>query len=219
MIVPRRWGAMSPQTGSQLLDAVVGAETKALVVGSTSAPSRGVAPSQAASPSTKANAILPAFVPFFVIAGKNTQKAGEGIAGEKSAPGRVRCSKVRAMAMTGRVMAFLATTDGARARSFYEGTLGLNVTSDDDFALALDANGTMLRVQKVAPFTPHAFTALGWEVADVAAAVAGLAKKGVRFERYDGLGQDAAGIWRSPSGARVAWFRDPDGNVLSLTQL
>jgi catechol 2,3-dioxygenase-like lactoylglutathione lyase family enzyme len=123
------------------------------------------------------------------------------------------------METMGKVMAFLATTDGRRARSFYEGTLGLSVTSDDDFALALDANGTMLRIQKVPAITPHAFTALGWQVPDIAVAVSQLATKGVRCERYEGLGQDAVGIWRAPSGARVAWFRDPDGNVLSLTQL
>jgi catechol 2,3-dioxygenase-like lactoylglutathione lyase family enzyme len=116
-------------------------------------------------------------------------------------------------------MAFLATTDGDRARDFYEGVLGFSVSSDDDFALALDANGTMLRVQKVERFAPHAFTALGWEVPDVAATVAALTKRGVRFERYAGLDQDKGGVWQSPSGARVAWFRDPDGNVLSLTQL
>jgi catechol 2,3-dioxygenase-like lactoylglutathione lyase family enzyme len=118
-----------------------------------------------------------------------------------------------------KLMAFLATRDGARARAFYEGTLGLAVLSDDDFALALDVGGTMLRVQKVETFTPHPFTALGWEVPDVAAAVAALAARGVVFERFAGLDQDARGIWRSPSGARVAWFKDPDGNTLSLTQL
>ena len=116
-------------------------------------------------------------------------------------------------------MAFVATADGARARAFYEETLGLRVTSDDDFALALDANGTMLRVQKVPRVEPRPFTALGWQVADIAARVDALAARGVRFTRYAGMDQDERGVWRSPSGARVAWFEDPDGNVLSLTQL
>ena len=118
-----------------------------------------------------------------------------------------------------KLMSFLATRDGVRARRFYETTLGLRVLSDDDFALALDAGGTMLRIQKVAAFTPHPFTALGWEVTDIAAAAAELARRGVELERYPGLDQDAAGVWRAPSGARIAWFKDPDGNTLSLTEL
>jgi catechol 2,3-dioxygenase-like lactoylglutathione lyase family enzyme len=118
-----------------------------------------------------------------------------------------------------KLMAFLATRDGGRARAFYEGTLGLRVLSDDDFALALDAGGTMLRVQKVSSFTPHPFTALGWEVSEIVAVVGRLAGAGVRFERFPGLEQDEHGVWSAPSGARVAWFKDPDGNVLSLTQL
>jgi catechol 2,3-dioxygenase-like lactoylglutathione lyase family enzyme len=116
-------------------------------------------------------------------------------------------------------MAFIATQEGVRARSFYETTLGLTVLSDDDYALALDANGVMIRVQKVGRFTPHPFTALGWEVADIRATVDELRKRGVNFERFEGMDQDERGIWRSPSGAHVAWFKDPDGNTLSLTQL
>jgi catechol 2,3-dioxygenase-like lactoylglutathione lyase family enzyme len=119
----------------------------------------------------------------------------------------------------GRVMAFLATQDGRRARAFYETVLGLQVVSDDDFALAVDTGGTMLRIQKVASFAPHAFTALGWEVPDIERSIGEIAAAGVPFERFPGLGQDDRGIWRAPSGARVAWFKDPDGNLLSLTQL
>jgi catechol 2,3-dioxygenase-like lactoylglutathione lyase family enzyme len=115
-------------------------------------------------------------------------------------------------------MAFLATQDGRRARAFYETKLGFTVISDDDFALALDAGGTMVRIQKVADFDPHPFTALGWEVPDIAAAVEELRAAGVAFSRFSGLDQDDRGIWRAPSGARVAWFKDPDGNTLSLTQ-
>ena len=119
-----------------------------------------------------------------------------------------------------KVMAFLATRDGARARVFYETTLGLPVVSDDDFALALDAGGTMLRVQKVGELAPHPFTALGWEVTDIAATIDTLHARGVVFARFPGLEQDDRGVWVSPSsGARIAWFKDPDGNVLSLTQM
>jgi len=113
---------------------------------------------------------------------------------------------------------FVATRQSAAARQFYEGTLELKLTSDDPFALVFDLNGTMLRVQKVQQHAPAQHTVLGWEVKDIQAAVKQLATKGARFEHFAGLGQDASGIWTSPSGARVAWFKDPDGNTLSLTQ-
>jgi len=118
------------------------------------------------------------------------------------------------------IMTFVATLDGARARAFYEGVLGLEVTSDDDFALALavDGAGTMLRIQKVASFRPHPFTALGWQVKDIEGTVNELGRRGVAFQRFEGLEQDDAGIWTAPSGTRVAWFKDPDGNVLSVSQ-
>ena len=115
-------------------------------------------------------------------------------------------------------MAFLATRDGARARAFYETTLGFEVVSDDGFAIALNARGTMVRIQKVAAFEPHPFTALGWAVPDIGGAVQQLVAAGVVFERFAGVDQDEQGIWRAPSGVRVAWFKDPDGNTLSLTQ-
>ena len=118
-----------------------------------------------------------------------------------------------------RLMAFLATRDGARARAFYADTLGLRVLSDDGFALALDAGGTMLRIQKVGAFTPHPFTAMGWQVPDIEATVHALTRVGVTFQRFPGMDQDARGIWQSPSGARIAWFQDPDGNTLSLSQI
>jgi catechol 2,3-dioxygenase-like lactoylglutathione lyase family enzyme len=123
------------------------------------------------------------------------------------------------MLNTAKLMAFVATSDGVRARAFYEGTLGLTVISDDDFALALDAGGTMLRVQKVGTMKPPPFTVLGWQVADIATTVEELGRRGVRFEVYPGMDQDPRGIWRAPSGALVAWFNDSDGNTLSLTQL
>ena len=117
-----------------------------------------------------------------------------------------------------KVMAFVATRDGGRARDFYEGTLGLQVISDDDYALALDAHGTQIRIQKVALFTPHPFTALG-QVSSSDDTVEALSARGVIFEIFPGMNQDSRGVWQSPSGARVAWFKDPDGNTLSLTEL
>lgn len=117
------------------------------------------------------------------------------------------------------LIAFVATVDGERARRFYEGVLGLRVTSDDDFALVLDANGTMLRVQKVQDVEARPFTALGWAVTAIREVVQVLTARGVEFQIYPGMGQDELGIWDAPSGARVAWFKDPDGNVLSLTEM
>jgi catechol 2,3-dioxygenase-like lactoylglutathione lyase family enzyme len=116
------------------------------------------------------------------------------------------------------LVAFVATTDGARARSFYSEVLGLELVSDDGFAIVFDANGTRLRIQKVEDVLPHRYTALGWHVPDIEAVVRGLRARGVSFDIYEGLQQDALSIWTSPSGAKIAWFKDPDGNVLSLSQ-
>jgi catechol 2,3-dioxygenase-like lactoylglutathione lyase family enzyme len=117
-----------------------------------------------------------------------------------------------------RVTAFVATADAARSRAFYENILGLRVLTDDVFATAYDCAGIQLRVQKVDAVQPHAFTALGWQVHDLERVIEGLGRNGVVVERFPGLVQDARGIWRAPSGARVAWFRDPDGNLLSLSE-
>jgi catechol 2,3-dioxygenase-like lactoylglutathione lyase family enzyme len=114
--------------------------------------------------------------------------------------------------------AFLATADAGRARAFYRDVLGLSLVSDDEFALAFDSNGTQLRIQKVTAVEPPPFTALGWQVEDVGATVAALVRAGVVFERYSFMTQDAAGIWTAPGGTRVAWFKDPDGNLLSLAE-
>ena len=117
-----------------------------------------------------------------------------------------------------KIICFVATRDAASARRFYETTLGLKCVSEDAFAIVFDANGTMLRVQKVKELSPAQYTALGWEVADIAARIRVLSEKGVRFERFPGVPQDELGVWTSPSGAKVAWFKDPDGNTLSLTE-
>ena len=116
------------------------------------------------------------------------------------------------------VVAFVATTNADRAREFYGGVLGLRLVADEPFALVFDAHGTTLRVQKVQELAPARYTVLGWLVPDVAAAVAQLAAEGVAFVRYPGLPQDALGVCTFPGGGRVAWFKDPDGNTLSLTE-
>jgi catechol 2,3-dioxygenase-like lactoylglutathione lyase family enzyme len=116
------------------------------------------------------------------------------------------------------LIAFVATTDLARARGFYEGTLGLPVLSQDDYACVLDAHGTMLRVTATTDFTRPGHTVLGWKVADITATSSDLTSRGVTFLRLEGLQQDQNGAWTTPSGDRVAWFKDPDGNTLSLTE-
>lgn len=117
-----------------------------------------------------------------------------------------------------KIVAFVPTRDPNQARYFYEGILGLRVISQDDFAVVFEANGTMLRVTSVQNFQPQQFTILGWDVVDIEGSVSRLSERGIKLENYGMAGQDQRGIWKSPSGARIAWFKDPDGNVISLTQ-
>jgi len=122
------------------------------------------------------------------------------------------------MLESAKLVAFAGITDSARAARFYRDTLGLAIRSEDDFALVLDANGVELRLQKVRALTPAGFTTLGWEVRDVDAVATALEEQGISLERYRWLEHDARGVWLAPSGARIAWFRDPDGNLLSVAQ-
>jgi catechol 2,3-dioxygenase-like lactoylglutathione lyase family enzyme len=117
-----------------------------------------------------------------------------------------------------RLVAFAATTSPARAKRFYRDALGLRLVEETPFALVFDANGTMLRVTPVEKVVTGEYTVLGWGVRDIEATIGRLKKTGVKFNRYPGMGQDKLGVWTSPSGARVAWFTDPDGHTLSLTQ-
>ena len=116
------------------------------------------------------------------------------------------------------LIAFAATTDLNRARVFYQRVLGLPVTEQADLACVFDANGTMLRVTAVPEVARAGYTVLGWRVVDITAAARELSARGVTFLRFDGMDQDADGVWTSPGGSRIAWFADPDGNTLSLTQ-
>jgi len=118
-----------------------------------------------------------------------------------------------------KIAAFSATTDPDRAKAFYRDQLGLQLVSDEQYALVFDAGGTMLRVQKVNAVSEAKYTTLGWNVPDIAATVDELAKAGVKFEHYGMPGQDENGIWTPPgSSTKIAWFKDPDGNILSLAQ-
>ena len=122
-------------------------------------------------------------------------------------------------ALAGSLIAFVATTRPAAARTVYGDVLGLRLTQADDFALAFDAGGTMLRVATVERLEPAGYTVLGWRVADIRATVSALGARGVVFERYAFMAEASEPIWTAPGGAQVAWFKDPDGNTLSLTQL
>jgi catechol 2,3-dioxygenase-like lactoylglutathione lyase family enzyme len=118
------------------------------------------------------------------------------------------------------IVAFAPTCDQPRAIEFYRDKLGLRLISQDGFAAVFDAHGITLRVASVPkPLAPQPFTILGWKATDIAATVRALESRGVGFERYPNVEQDGLGIWTAPGGAKVAWFKDPDGNILSITQL
>jgi len=117
------------------------------------------------------------------------------------------------------VKAFVPTAKPGEAKKFYADILGLKLLSEDNYALEFEAGGTLLRVTTVQELNPHPFTILGWNVPDISSTIRSLIEKGVEFKEYDFMEQDNLGIWTSPSGAKVAWFNDPDGNVLSLTQV
>jgi predicted enzyme related to lactoylglutathione lyase len=119
---------------------------------------------------------------------------------------------------TSDLVAFVATANLAVARTFYEQALRLKVTGASPIAVTFDANGTTLRIVAVPKVTVVPYTAIGWNVADIAATIRELIGRGVKFERFEGVEQDELGVWKSPGGAQVAWFKDPDGNTLSLTQ-
>ena len=118
-----------------------------------------------------------------------------------------------------RTTIFLATSDAATARTFYEDTLGLVLTADEPYALVYALAGTELRLSKVPNHTPLPFTVLDWQVPDILAAHEALSGKGIEFSIFEGMGQDERGIWQSPDGgAKILWFKDPDGNVLSVSE-
>jgi len=117
-----------------------------------------------------------------------------------------------------KLKAFVPTVKPNEAKSFYKDILGLKLLSEDNFALEFDANGTLLRVTIVQDLKPHPFTVLGWNVDDIVSVIKQLNDKNIFCERYNFFEQDNLGIWTSPNGSKVAWFKDPDGNVLSLTE-
>jgi catechol 2,3-dioxygenase-like lactoylglutathione lyase family enzyme len=116
------------------------------------------------------------------------------------------------------LMGFTVTTDAERAKEFYGYQLGLELVGDDNFALVFATGKNLLRIQKMKEHTPLPFTVLGWQVEDIHAVIRDLRVRGVQFERYEFMQQDELGVWET-AGDKVAWFKDPDGNLLSLAQL
>ncbi len=116
------------------------------------------------------------------------------------------------------LVSFVGVADLARARHFYGDLLGLSLRDETPFALVAEVGGGMLRITAVEDVAPVPYTVLGWSVPDIDTAIHHLASRGVRFTRYEAMNQDQRGVWTAPSGSRIAWFLDPDGNNLSLTQ-
>jgi predicted enzyme related to lactoylglutathione lyase len=133
-------------------------------------------------------------------------------------PGCYLTSKTLNMLANKELKAFVPTVNPGKAKSFYSDILGLKLLSEDNYALEFEAKGILLRVSIVPELKPQAFTVLGWNVDDISSIIKSLNKKGITCEKYDFLTQDNLGIWTAPGGSKVAWFKDPDGNILSLTE-
>jgi predicted enzyme related to lactoylglutathione lyase len=118
-----------------------------------------------------------------------------------------------------KLKSFIPTIMPEKAKAFYRDVLGLTLLSEDQYALEFDANGVLLRVTTVPSLKPQEFTVLGWNVPDISTLIRQMNNKGIFCETYNFLEQDNMGIWQSPGGSKVAWFKDPDGNLLSLTEL
>ena len=122
------------------------------------------------------------------------------------------------MLAQGKITGFVPTTDYDKARAFYEGKLGFGFVSLDQYALVMSVGGHRIRITKMPNFTPLQGTILGWEVQDIQAVATWLRDRGVTLEKYPFVQDRDLGIWTTPSGDRVAWFKDPDGNILSIAQ-
>lgn len=122
------------------------------------------------------------------------------------------------MLTTGKMVGFVLTKNYEQARAFYEGKLGFDFVRHDQFALVVRAGENMIRIVRMPDFVPLRSTVLGWEVGDVEAAVGWLSGRGVETEKYPWVQDKERGIWATPDGNKVAWFKDPDGNVLSVSQ-
>jgi catechol 2,3-dioxygenase-like lactoylglutathione lyase family enzyme len=124
----------------------------------------------------------------------------------------------REMLASSKIIGFVPTKDSVKARGFYEGIMQFQFVSDDMFALVMKAGETMIRIVKVQDFTPAPYTVLGWEVSNIEEVAKWLQKRGVTLEKFPFVQDKELGVWTTPDGDKVAWFRDPDGNVLSVSQ-
>jgi len=122
------------------------------------------------------------------------------------------------MLSSGKLAGFIPTKDYDKARAFYEGKLGFQFVSLDEFALVMRIGGHMIRIVKLPNYTPLQATILGWQVDDIGAVARWLGDRGVATEKYPFVQDRELGIWTAPNGDKVAWFKDPDGNVLSVSQ-
>ena len=122
------------------------------------------------------------------------------------------------MLKSAKIVAFLQVSDRSKAKAFYVDVVGLRFISEDPFALVVESNGTRVRIGEAKEMKPVQGTALGWEVADIEEAVAYLLTRGIELQQYGFSGQDERGIWTTPNGDKVAWFKDPSGNTLSVSQ-
>jgi len=122
------------------------------------------------------------------------------------------------MLLEPKITAFIPTTLPEKSKQFYKDVLGLQIISEDDYAIEFKGNNALLRITIVPKLMPQPFTVLGFIVVKINSQVIALSNKGVEFEKYDNFDQNDLGIWTSPSKAKVAWFKDPDGNLLSLTE-
>jgi catechol 2,3-dioxygenase-like lactoylglutathione lyase family enzyme len=131
---------------------------------------------------------------------------------------RVELTKEAVMLASAKIVGFIPTKDYDKARAFYEGKLGFEFVSLDQYALVMSVGGHKIRIAKVPNFTPLQGTILGWEVQDIEAVVTWLTSRGVTPEKYPFVQDRELGIWTTPNGDKVAWFKDPDGNILSVSQ-
>lgn len=122
------------------------------------------------------------------------------------------------MLRSNKMIGFVITKDPKRARRFYEETLGFKFASEDQYALVMETDENMIRMATVKDFVPAQHTVLGWEVKQIERVASHLKDQGVVFENYPWMKHSELGIWDAPGGDKVAWFKDPDGNVLSLSQ-
>ena len=122
------------------------------------------------------------------------------------------------MLAAAKLVGFLFTNDYDQARAFYVGKLGCEFVSQDQFALVVTLGGHMIRIAKIPNFTPAQGTVLGWAVGEIEAVVGWLQERGVKLEKYPFVQDQERGIWTTPDGGKVAWFKDPDGNVLSVSE-